>query len=69
MSIKIINKKTNLEVSVYDVALEMYKAGSNIIYCDIECVLQEKTDGTVYILDECGNWAYLDMEKYRIEEC
>jgi hypothetical protein len=36
-----------------------------LVYCDIECLL---TDGeTWYMLDECGNWAYLPAW-YKVEE-
>jgi hypothetical protein len=36
-----------------------------LTYCDIECLL---TDGeTWYMLDECGNWAYLPAW-YKVEE-
>lgn len=35
-----------------------------LTYCDIECLL---TDGeTWYMLDECGNWAYLPSV-YKVE--
>jgi hypothetical protein len=36
-----------------------------LTYCDIECLL---TDGeTWYMLDECGNWAYLPSV-YKVED-
>jgi hypothetical protein len=36
-----------------------------LTYCDIECLL---TDGEMwYMLDECGNWAYLPAW-YKVEE-
>lgn len=36
-----------------------------LTYCDIECLI---TDGeSWYMLDECGNWAYLPSG-YRVEE-
>jgi len=36
-----------------------------LTYCDIECLL---TDGeTWYMLDECGNWAYLPAW-YKVED-
>jgi len=35
-----------------------------LVYCDIECLL---TGGTIwYMLDECGNWAYLP-DYYKVE--
>jgi hypothetical protein len=36
-----------------------------LTYCDIECLL---TDGEMwYMLDECGNWAYLPSV-YKVED-
>ena len=36
---------------------------NNLVYCDIECLL--KDGETWYMLDECGNWAYLPSH-YRV---
>ena len=37
---------------------------NTLVYTDIECLL---TDGeTWYMLDECGNWAYLP-ERYKVK--
>lgn len=37
---------------------------NELTYCDIECLL---TDGEIwYMLDECGNWAYLPSY-YRVD--
>ena len=36
----------------------------NLVYCDIEGVVIS-SDGTCYILDECGNWACA-QEDYEI---
>ena len=63
---RIINRKTKKEISVSALALKMYKAGSKIVYCDIECVLVDSETGCAYILDECGNWDYIDEKKYKI---
>ena len=63
---RIINKRTGKEISEYNLALKMARKGSKIIYCDIECVLLDTETGMGYILDECGNWDYIDMKKYRL---
>jgi len=36
-----------------------------LTYCDIECLLMDGE--TWYMLDECGNWAYLPSV-YKVEE-
>ena len=62
---KIFRKSTGKEITIEQMALEMYRNGSKIIYCDIETVV---TDGECwYILDECGIWDYIDEKKYRVE--
>ena len=63
---RIFNRRTKKEISIYELALKMYKAGSKIIYCDIECVLIDEETNCAYILDECGNWDYIDTKRYRI---
>lgn len=50
-----------------DMCLDMQRsgAGMNLIWCDIECILQGP-EGNWYMLDECGNWAYIP-DFYNIE--
>lgn len=62
---RIIDRATNTEISIRDLALKMYKDGIPIVWCDIECVLMDE-DGTAYILDECGSWAYIDTKAYDV---
>jgi len=56
----IIDKANGKEISIEELALRMYKAGSKIVYCDIEGIAQ--IDGDFYILDECGRWDYIDKK-------
>ena len=35
--------------------------------CDLECLLKHP-DGTWYLLDECGRWAYLPTKYTVVEE-
>ena len=65
MRYKIFDKKHNIEISYEDLALSMAKAGSKIVYCDIEGIA--KIDNYWYILDECGNWDYIDTKRYEIK--
>jgi hypothetical protein len=65
---KIFDRVNAEEINLYDLALKMAKEGSPIIYCDIECILKDKDTGVVYILDECGNWDYVDTERYEVTE-
>jgi hypothetical protein len=66
MKYKITEIKTGKELTQQELALQIYKEGKqHIIYCDIEGIAE--IDGTYYILDECGNWAYIDEIQYKIE--
>ena len=70
-TIRIQNKGTNeifnqLDRFVLD-AQKRYKILENLTWCDMECILKGK-DGTVYLLDECGNWAYFPDKCYEILE-
>lgn len=57
-------KKSGNVMSLEDFALILYKEGQHIVYCDIEgCA---KIDDTWYLLDECGNWCYIDETKYEV---
>jgi molybdenum cofactor biosynthesis enzyme MoaA len=38
----------------------------NLVYCDMEG-FAIAPDGTLYVLDECGNFAYMDTERYKVE--
>jgi len=57
--------KTGKILNKQELAREMYKEGVYIIYTDIEGVTE--IDEVWYILDECGNWAYIP-ERFKIME-
>jgi hypothetical protein len=65
MTYKITRRRNGKILTEYELALEIYKAGQVIIYCDIEGIAE--INGTYYILDECGNWAYIDNKIYQVE--
>jgi len=65
MEYKITEIITGTILTKEQLALQMYKNGQHIIYCDIEGIAE--IDGLYYLLDECGNWAYIYTEKYKIE--
>lgn len=65
MNYKITEIKTGNILTEEELALKIYKSGQLIIYCDIEGIAE--IDGTYYLLDECGNWVYIDIEKFKIE--
>lgn len=65
MKYKIIKKSTDKEISIDTLAIEMYQAGSIIVYCDILGIAEIR--GDYYILDECGAYDYIDTKKYKIE--
>lgn len=63
---KIYIDRYNPDPAIFGLSTLCLDAGldDRLTYCDIECLL---TDGeTWYMLDECGNWAYLP-EYYRVE--
>jgi hypothetical protein len=48
-------------------AQKRYKILNNLVYCDIECVIQDpETPSEYFILDECGNWAYFPSKCYEV---
>ena len=59
---QVFNGEQNLEQLCFDAELD-----KELVYCDIEGLVQGVTDGTWYMLDECGNWAYMPS-KYTSEK-
>ena len=48
-------------------AQKRYKILNDLVYCDIECVIQDPESPEEYfILDECGNWAYFPSKCYEV---
>jgi hypothetical protein len=70
---KVRNKETNeifedVGSFVLD-AQKRYKRMEDLIFCDIECMLQDPEDeNCYYVLDECGNWSYFPTDLYEVVE-
>lgn len=39
---------------------------TKLVYTDLEDICKSMTDNMYYLLDECGNWEYLNPEKVEI---
>lgn len=56
------NKDDNKEYTL-DTYARMF---SNIVYSDIECIAKHIDGDAYYILDECGNYDFIDNTKWEI---
>jgi hypothetical protein len=65
----VIDKQTGQEVDANDLADEVVNAAwaDNLIYCDLEGFAVEQ-DGTLVLLDECGNYAYPPPDRFEVVE-
>lgn len=61
----VIDKKTGKYPDTEKIALEEEWA-KELIYCDIEGFAIEE-DGTLVLLDECGNVAYCPKDRFEIK--
>ena len=64
MTFKVIDKKTGKEADTYKIALKEDWA-KHLIYCDMEGFAIEE-DGTLVLMDECGNVAYCPDDRFEI---
>ena len=64
MKFYVIDKKTGKEADTYDIACNEEWA-KGLIYCDIEGFFIGE-DGTLVLLDECGNWAYCPEDRFEV---
>ena len=64
MRFTVIDKKTGNEADTYKIALKEDWAKS-LIYCDIEGFAITE-DGTLVLMDECGNVAYCPDDRFEI---
>lgn len=64
MKFTVIDLQTGKEPDVEQIALKEDWA-KGLVYCDIEgfSILE---DGTLYLLDECGNYAYCPGDRFKI---
>jgi hypothetical protein len=64
MKFHVIDKKTGEEADTYDIARNENWA-KGLIYCDMEGFFIGE-DGTLVLLDECGNWTYCPEDRFEI---
>lgn len=60
----VIDRKTGKEADTYRIALKE-KWAKGLVYCDMEGFAIEE-DGTLLLLDECGNSRYCDRERFEV---
>jgi hypothetical protein len=60
----VLDKTTGKEADPYEIALKEEWA-QDLIYCDMEgfAILE---DGSLYLLDECGRYAYCDPVRFEV---
>ena len=61
---KVIDNTTGKEADEYEIALHEEWA-KHLMYCDMDgfALMQ---DGTIILVDECGNFAYCDADRFTI---
>lgn len=62
---RIFEKESGREISLSDLALKLSEE-NNLVYSDIECLAMDPITYEWYLLDECGNYAYIDLGKYEV---
>jgi hypothetical protein len=62
---KIYHRATGIELN-YDEMMHL-AMDLNLVWCDIETILVDPETNTAYLLDECGHWGYIDLEKYLVK--
>ena len=64
MEFRVIDMKTGKEADPYEIALREEWA-QGLVYCDMDgfAILQ---DGTLLLVDECGNFEYCDGERFKV---
>lgn len=60
----VIDTKTGKEADEYEIALHEDWA-KHLCYCDMEGWAIEN-DGTLLLVDECGQYAYADRERFKV---
>ena len=61
----VIDIKTGKEADEYDIALHEDWA-KHLCYCDMEGWAIE-SDGSLLLIDECGQYAYADRERFKVK--
>ena len=60
----VVDTKTGKEADEYEIALHEDWA-KHLCYCDMEGWAIEN-DGTLLLVDECGQFAYADRERFKV---
>lgn len=60
----VIDNTTGKEADPYEIALHEEWA-KNLVYCDMEGFAIEE-DGTLILLDECGQYEYVPLERFKV---
>lgn len=60
----VIDRKTGKEADTYRIALKE-KWATGLVYCDMEGFAIGE-DGSLMLLDECGNFVYCDRERFEV---
>jgi hypothetical protein len=66
MTFEVVDKTTSIALDYKAIENLALRIGDNLIYCDIEGFALFE-DGQVILCDECGNWAYVNMEKENLK--
>ena len=66
LTILMLDKKDGKTLTEDELALRLYREGVHIVYCDIEGVAKMMDSDDYYLLDECGNYVYLDPERFEV---
>lgn len=64
MKFRVIDNKTGKEADTWNIAQHEEWAQS-LIYCDMEGFAITE-DGTLVLMDECGNVVYCDTERFKV---
>jgi len=61
---KVIDRTTGKEPDFDTLSHEEW-VQKHLVYCDLEG-FTIGNDGTIYLLDECGNWVYAPPERFTV---
>ena len=65
MKFTVFDKLTGEEADIIEIALKEGDWAKSLIYCDMEGFAIEE-DGTLLLLDECGNFAYCPEDRFEV---
>jgi hypothetical protein len=65
MKFRVIDGQTGKDADMEQIALKEPWAGG-LVYCDMEGFALQQ-DGTLVLMDECGNFAYCPPDRFTLE--